>query len=160
MASESPIWQSPAWAALEAHAAALKGDAHHLRVLLQDAARCAALTAEHDGVTLDFARQRVTAETMRLLVSLAEAAGLRRKIDALASGARINVTEDRAVLHMALRAPRGSPPLLLDGTDVHADVHAVRDRVAAFAEAVRSGAHVGVTGKPLTDVVSIGIGGR
>lgn len=157
--SPPPIWLSPAWAALAAHASSLSAGPH-LRELLQDAARCAALVVEHDGVVLDFARQRATAETLRLLVELADAAGLRSKIDALASGARINITEDRAVLHMALRAPRGSPPLLLDGVDVHADVHAVQDRIAAFASAVRSGAHVGVTGKPLRDVVSVGIGGR
>ncbi len=157
-APSSPIWEHPAWAALKAHVPTI--EATHLKELLQDAPRCAALTAQHDGLLLDFSRQRVTAETMGLLQQLGEAAGLQAKIAAMASGAKLNVTEGRSVLHMALRAPRSAPPLLVDGVDVHAEVHAVQDKVAAFAEAVRSGKHLGATGKPLTSVVSIGIGGR
>ena len=127
---------------------------------MRDDARCAALTADFDGMLLDFSRQRVTEETMHRLHALAGAAKLGDRIRAMAAGERINVTEDRPVLHMALRAPRDAPPLLVDGVDVHAQVRAVRDRIAAFAERVRGGVHTGVTGKPLTNVVSIGIGGR
>ena len=154
----SPIWKSAAWAALTAHVPEIERT--HLRDLLADPARCAALTAEFDGTLLDYSRQRVTLDTMRLLHSLASEAGLSDRIRAMATGERINTTEGRAVLHMALRAPRGAPPLVVDGVDVHAQVHGVRDRIAAFVERVRSGAHVGATGKPLTSVVSIGIGGR
>ena len=133
---------------------------HHLRELLKDDERCAALTAEFDGVLLDFARQRVTAQTMDLLYDLAEAAGLRGKIDAMARGDHINGTEDRAVMHMALRAPEGFGGYAVDGADVVPDVHAVLRRINAFAEAVRGGtAHVGCTGKALRNVISVGIGG-
>ena len=151
------ISNTPEWAALVAHVAEIEKT--HLRELLQDAGRCAALTASCEGLFLDYSRQRVTAATMDHLHALAARAGLADRIRAMATGERINVTEGRAVLHAALRAPRGAPPLVVDGADVHAQVHAVRDRIAAFAERVRSGTHVGVTGKPLTNVVSIGIGG-
>ena len=158
--SSPAIWESAEWAALTAHAAALQGV--HLRELLADASRSAACTAEVDGVLLDYSRQRVTAETLRLLLALAERAGLRGKLAAMAAGARVNGTEGRAALHTALRAPAGAPPLLVDGVDVHAEVHAVLARVAAFADAVRAGAPgaCGATGQPLTAVVAIGIGGR
>jgi glucose-6-phosphate isomerase len=156
-AARPRVWTTPEWAALKAHAEAVKST--HLRDLLRDPARCAALTFEADGVVLDASRQRATAETLPLLLSLAHAAGVREQIAAMLAGAHINVTEDRAVLHTALRAPAGSPPLVVDGQDVTADVAAVRAKVGAFAGRVRAGTHVGATGKRLTDVVSIGIGG-
>ena len=152
------IWESSQWSALVAHAPSL--DSVHLRDLLSDAPRAASLRASFEGYTFDFSRQRMTTETLSLLLALADAAGLQSKIAALGAGSKINTTEGRAVLHMALRAPADARPLLLDGvTDVHADVRAVRAQIASFANKVRSGAHVGATGKPLTTVVSIGIGG-
>jgi glucose-6-phosphate isomerase len=126
--------------------------------LIQDSARVSALSAEHNGVFLDYSRQRVTVETMRLLYKLAEAANLRGKIDAMFSGAHINNTEDRAVLHVASRAPRDAQ-IMVDGSNVVPDVHAVLDKIKAFTEKVRSGEWRGATGKPLTDVVAVGIGG-
>ena len=150
-------WETPEWAALRAHADAA-GSMPHLRDLLQDPARCAALVAAVPGLHLDLARQRVTAETMSLLFNLARAAAVPEKIAAMAAGAHLNATEDRAVGHIALRAPRGAS-IQIDGADVVPAVHAVLDRIAAFANKVRAGEHVGATGKPLTDVVSIGIGG-
>jgi glucose-6-phosphate isomerase len=126
------------------------------------------MVAEHDGLVLDFSRQRATAATLPLLLALARRAALPEKLEQMRSGSKaLNPTEGRAVLHAALRAPRraagaepgGAPPLIVDGRDVHADVHATLDAVRAFSERVRSGAHRGATGRPLTDVVSIGIGG-
>lgn len=116
------------------------------------------LTAEYDGLLMDFSRQRVTPATMALLGRLAEAADVKGKIAALAAGKHLNVTEDRAVGHMALRAHKGAT-MMIDGVNAVADVHAVLDRIAAFSAAVRGGKWVGATGKPLTSVVSIGIGG-
>jgi glucose-6-phosphate isomerase len=158
MSSSTPIWTTPEWAALRAHAEEVKKGAH-LRDLLKDAARSAGMVAEFDGMVFDFARQRATPETLSLLLKLADTAGLRTKIDGMLSGKHINITEDRSVLHVALRAPKTAAPLVVDGQDVHKDVHAVLDKISAFSERVRSGAHKGATGKPLTDVVSIGIGG-
>ena len=146
----------PEWKALQEHVDVVTKT--HLKDLLQDAARVEALTAEHNGVYLDYSRQRVTTETMRKLYALAEATGLRGKIDAMFSGQHLNSTEDRAVLHVASRAPRTSS-ILVDGKDVVPDVHAVLDKIASFSEKVRSGEWLGATGKPLTDVVAIGIGG-
>ncbi len=97
---------------------------------------------------------------MGLLFDLARAVGLEDSLKSMARGDKINVTENRAVLHMALRAPKGAPPLVVDGVDVHAQVHEVQDKISAFVDRIRSGKHVGATGKPLTSVVSIGIGGR
>jgi glucose-6-phosphate isomerase len=123
----------------------------------QDAERVGYLQAEFDGILLDYSRQRVTKETMAALFALADAAGLKDKIGAMAAGKHINVTENRAVGHMALRAPKGVAAHI-DGKDVVPEVHEVLDRIAALARDVRSGARKGITGKPLTDVVSIGIG--
>jgi glucose-6-phosphate isomerase len=126
--------------------------------LLQDEARCAAMVAEHGGIVLDYSRQRATLATMEKLFGLARAAQVPEKIGAMASGARINSTEDRAVLHMALRAQPGDG-FALDGQDVIGQVHEVLGRIKGFSEQVRSGAWVGATGKALTDVVAVGIGG-
>jgi glucose-6-phosphate isomerase len=126
--------------------------------LVLDAERCEALTAEHNGVYLDYSRQRVTMETMGLLYDVAEAAHLRAKIDSMFAGDHINSTEDRAVLHVASRAPRHAK-IMVDGKDVVPDVHAVLDKIKEFSRKVREGEWVGATGKPLTDVVAVGIGG-
>lgn len=150
------ITDHPAWTSLRSHAGRI--EPLHLRELLNDADRCAAMTAEHGGILLDYARQNATVETIGLLRRLAEEAGLSGKIEAMFRGEHINATEDRAVLHTALRLPRDAS-LVVDGVDVAREVHGVLDRVAAFAEAVRSGSHRGATGERLTDVVAIGIGG-
>lgn len=149
-------WETPAWAALAAHASS--SSVPHLSALLGDASRCAALTASVPGMHLDYSRQRVTTETMGLLHALGRAAGLPDKIACMAGGERINTTEDRAVGHIALRAPKTSA-FEVDGADVVPAVHAVLGAIAAFSDKVRKGEHLGATGKPLTDVVSIGIGG-
>ena len=125
------------------------------------------MVAQHDGIVLDFSRQRATAATLPLLLALAAKADLPGKLAAMRSGSKaLNPTEGRAVLHAALRAPRAAasaaaaaPALVVDGRDVNADVHATLDAIRAFSERVRSGAHRGATGRALTDVVSIGIGG-
>ena len=131
----------------------------HLRDLFAaDPERAERLTGEAAGIFLDFSKNRVTDETLRLLVRLAEQSGVAERRDAMFAGERINVTEDRSVLHVALRMPR-SRSLLVDGVDVVAEVHAVLDRMGAFAAAVRSGAWRGHTGLPIRNVVNIGIGG-
>ncbi len=141
---------------LAEHAKALENT--HLRDLLQDESRCLAMTAEHDGVYLDYARQNATPETIRLLLDLARDADLEGQIGAMFAGERINTTENRAVLHVALRAPKGNS-IILDGVNVVEEVHQVLDQIREFSEEIRSGRWKGATGKPLTDVVSIGIGG-
>ena len=147
----------PEWRALVSHAAEVRSV--HLRSLFaSDDARGTRMVAEAAGLYLDYSKHRVTAETLRLLVSLADARGLRSHIDAMMRGDRINVTEDRPVLHVALRAPR-SANIIVDGRNVVEDVHAVLDRMAAFATQVRSGAWTGFTGKRIRAVVNIGIGG-
>lgn len=150
------IHETAAWAALKEHAAALEGT--HLRDMMRDADRCAALTAERDGILLDYSRQRVTNETMDMLFNLAEAADLAGKRAAMFTGEKINNTEGRAVLHVALRAPKDES-MSVDGKNVVPDVHAVLDKIEDFSNRVRTGAFKGCTGKPLRNVVSIGIGG-
>jgi glucose-6-phosphate isomerase len=151
------IDQTPEWQALRRHHGELEG--RHLRELFAaDPSRGETMTCEAGDLYLDWSKNRVTAETVGLLVALAERAGLRRRIDAMFTGERINVTEDRAVLHVALRAPRGSS-VLFDGRNVVEDVYAVLDRMRGFADQVRSGAWVGHTGRPIRNVVNLGIGG-
>ena len=150
------IADSAPWASLSSHAGAIAK--LHLRDLLRDEGRSRAMRVDAEGIALDFSRQNATEETFRLLCSLAEEAGVPDRIRAMFRGDRINTTEDRAVLHVALRAPKGAS-ITLDGTDVVDEVHGVLDKIRAFAEKVRSGEWVGATGRPLTDVVSIGIGG-
>src|SRR6202521_725693 len=116
------------------------------------------MTAEAAGVFLDYSKNRIDDETLRLLVELAEQSGLRARIDAMFRGDKINVTEDRAVLHVALRAPRGAS-ILVDGKNVVPEVHAVLDKMADFAQRIRSGQWKGHTGKRIRNVVNIGIGG-
>jgi glucose-6-phosphate isomerase len=155
--STTPLRERPAFRALERHHAEVR-DLHLRDLFAGDPDRGRRLTAEAAGLYLDFSKNRVTGETLRLLVELAEQSGLRARTEAMFSGARINVTEDRAVLHVALRAPAGSS-ILVDGQDVVPEVHRVLDRMAAFAEQVRSGAWTGHTGRPIRNVVNVGIGG-
>jgi glucose-6-phosphate isomerase len=147
----------PAWKALEAHFRQVRG--LHLRELFAaDPKRGERLAAKAAGVYLDYSKNRVTDETLALLVRLAEECGLRKRIDAMFRGERINITEGRAALHVALRAPRGAS-IAVDGANVVPKVHAVLDRMAAFADRVRSGAWTGHTGRRIGAVVNIGIGG-
>jgi glucose-6-phosphate isomerase len=151
------LTQLPEWRALETHYHAIR-DVHLRRLFADDPGRGERLTAEAAGLFFDYAKNRITDETLRLLIALAEACDLRARIDAMFRGERINATENRAVLHVALRAPRDAV-ILVDGVNVVPEVHAVLDRMAAFAEQVRSGRWTGFTGKPIRNIVNIGIGG-
>jgi glucose-6-phosphate isomerase len=153
----SDLTSTPEWAALKSHYESIEST--HLRELFAaDPGRGTRLTLEAEGLYLDYSKHRVTDETIRLLVALAERAGLRERIDAMFAGEHINVTEDRAVLHVALRAPRGER-IVTGGHDVVPDVHEVLDRMSAFADRVRSGEWTGATGKRISSVINIGIGG-
>ena len=146
-----------AWTALEQHRPRIAGK--HLRELFAaDADRGQRLTAEAAGLFLDYSKNRIDDETLRLLVALAEESGLAERRAAMYAGERINVSEDRSVLHVALRMPR-ERSLIVEGTDVVKQVHEVLDRMAAFSDQVRSGEWRGHTGKPIRNVVNIGIGG-
>jgi glucose-6-phosphate isomerase len=152
-----PLSQRPAWKSLTAHAEAARK--LQLRDLFAaDPARGTRLTAEACGLFLDYSKNRITDETLQLLVSLAEESGLAAHTEAMFTGQKINTTEDRAVLHVALRAPK-SESILVDGQDVVPAVHEVLDKMAAFADQVRSGEWLGYTGKPIKNIVNIGIGG-
>jgi len=145
------------WRALEGHQRAMRD--RHLRTLFaDDPARSERMTAEAAGVFLDYSKNRVDDETLRLLIELAEQSELRARIEAMFRGEKINVTEDRAVLHVALRAPKGSS-IVVDGKNVVPDVHAVLSKMAAFAHRIRSGQFKGHTGKRIRNVINIGIGG-
>jgi glucose-6-phosphate isomerase len=151
------IDQTPQWQALRRHHQELE-DAHLRDLFAADPARGETMTCEAGDLYLDWSKNRATAETLSLLVSLAERAGLRQRIDAMFAGERINVTERRAVLHVALRAPEGAS-IRVDGHDVVPDVHEVLGRMRGFADEVRSGRWLGHTGRPIRNVVNIGIGG-
>ncbi|MDQ6670717.1 MAG: glucose-6-phosphate isomerase [Chloroflexota bacterium] len=155
--SAAHLTRLPAWRALSEHFEQVK-DVHLRQLFADDPRRGERLAVEAVGLYLDYSKHRVTDETLRLLVRLAAARGLRARIDAMYSGQKINTTEGRAVLHTALRAPRDAH-ILVDGQDVVPHVHAVLDRMAAFAERVRSGEWTGYTGKPIRSIVNIGIGG-
>ena len=147
----------PQWQKVAAHASATGGT--HLRQLFAaDAGRGERLVIDACGLHVDYSKQRVTDETLSLLIGLAEACGLRQRIDAMFSGEKINSTEHRAVLHVALRAPRAEK-ILCDGRDVVPDVHEVLGRMAAFSKQIRGGTWKGHTGKPIRAVVNVGIGG-
>jgi glucose-6-phosphate isomerase len=151
------ITQTPEWAALEHHHRDV--EPLHLRDLFaEDPDRGTRFSLEVEGLYLDYSKNRITEETVQLLVELAERAGLRARIDAMFSGEKINVTENRAVLHVALRAPEGEH-IEVDGVDVVPEVHAVLDKMAGFSDRVRSGAWTGHTGLRIRNVVNIGIGG-
>ena len=146
------------WKRLQKHAEHI--ETIHLRDLLNDADRCDALYAVHDGVYLDYSRQRVTFDTMKFLYDLAEKQDLKGKIQAMVTGEKINFTEDRAVLHTALRADRSEiGTIIVDGMDVVQEVHDVLHQIKAFTEGVRSGQLRGYTGKRFRNIVSVGIGG-
>ena len=146
-----------AWKALAEHARAMK--AVTLRELFQkDAGRAGRMTVEAAGLLLDYSKNRVTEETLTLLRTLAKERGLRQRTEAMFTGEKINVTENRAVLHVALRAPKGEK-IVVDGEDVVPQVHAVLDKMSGFADRVRSGDWKGFTGKRIRNVVNIGIGG-
>jgi glucose-6-phosphate isomerase len=153
----APLSERPAWNALKEHCAKVR--AMHLRQLFaEDPKRNERFTLEALGLYFDYSKNRITSETMGLLLQLAEQSGLRQRIDAMFSGEKINITEDRAVLHVALRAPK-TEKIVVDGADVVPEVHAVLDKMAAFSNEVRSGAWKGFTGKRIKNVVNIGIGG-
>jgi glucose-6-phosphate isomerase len=157
MASNEPLTKRPAWKALTAHYEKVRG--LHLRELFAgDAKRGERMTAEAVGIYLDYSKNRITDETLRLLSLLAEQSGLRARIDAMFRGDKINITENRAVLHVALRAPRGAS-VVVDGKNVVPEVHAVLEKMADFSNRVRSGAWKGHTGKRIGNVINIGIGG-
>jgi glucose-6-phosphate isomerase len=147
----------PAWAALEQHYEEIR-DLHLRDLFAADPKRGERLAAEGAGLYLDYSKNRVTGETIGLLLKLAEQSGLRDRIDAMFRGDRINVSENRSVLHVALRMPKGTS-LVVDGEDVVGGVHEVLDRMAAFSDRVRSGEWKGHTGKPIRNVVNVGIGG-
>ncbi len=151
------LTDAAAWRALEAHYAAIK-DTHLRTLFADDPGRAARFTVEGAGLVLDYSKNRITDETVRLLVALAEERGVAARRDAMFRGDRINETERRAVLHVALRAPRGTR-IEVDGRDVVPEVHEVLDRMAAFAARVRDGSWTGHTGKRIRTVVNIGIGG-
>ena len=151
------LTETGAWQALEAHYQSI-ADVHLRQLFADDPERGERLTAEGAGLFLDFSKNRITDETIGLLVALAQERGLDRRRDAMFSGEKINLTERRAVLHVALRAPRGTR-IEVDGVDVVPEVHAVLDRMAAFSDRVRSGDWTGATGKRIETVINIGIGG-
>jgi glucose-6-phosphate isomerase len=152
-----PLTRRRAWKALEAHYQTLRNV--HLRALFSDdPMRGERMTAEGAGIYLDYSKHRITDETLKLLLQLAEESGLPARIQAMFSGQKINITEKRAALHVALRATEGQS-IILDGRDVVLQVHTVLDKMAAFASRVRSGTWKGHTGKPIRNVINIGIGG-
>ncbi len=152
-----PLRERPAFAALTAHHASMKG--RHLRELFDDdPKRGERFNVEAAGLYLDYSKNRITEETMGLLVQLAEQSDLEHRRDMMFAGERINVSENRSVLHIALRMPKGTS-LVVEGVDVVAQVHEVLDRMATFAESIRSGEWKGHTGKPIRNIVNIGIGG-
>ncbi|MEA2264537.1 MAG: glucose-6-phosphate isomerase [Solirubrobacteraceae bacterium] len=152
-----PLRELPAWRALAAHHAEIR-DVHLRSLFADDPGRAERMSAEAAGLFLDYSKNRVTDETLRLLGDLADQSGLSRRRDAMFAGDRVNTTEDRSVLHVALRLPPGAR-LVVDGVDVAAQVHEVLDRMADFADRVRSGDWKGHTGLPIRNVVNIGIGG-
>ena len=157
MTTIKPLTQRAAWKRLAAHHKKIKG--LHLRKLFAaDAKRGERMTAGAAGLFLDYSKNRVTGETIRLLLKLADESGLKSRIKAMFSGEKINITENRAVLHVALRAPRDAK-IFVDGKNVVPEVHAVLDKMEAFSKRIRSGAWKGFTGKRIKNIVNIGIGG-
>jgi glucose-6-phosphate isomerase len=153
----APLRDRPAWLALERHHQQL-GGAHLRELFAADRKRGERLTAEGAGLYLDYSKNRISDETISLLVALAEECQLRERTEAMFNGERINVSENRSVLHVALRMPK-SESLIVEGVDVVAEVHTVLERMSAFCGRVRSGAWKGHTGKPIRNIVNIGIGG-
>ncbi len=152
-----PLTQRPAWKALAAHHKQIQ-KLHLRKLFADDAKRGEKFTAEAAGLFLDYSKNRVTEKTLKLLLQLADESGLRAKIDAMFAGEKINVTENRAVLHVALRAPRAAK-ILVDGKNVVPEVHAVLDKMSAFSNRIRSGEWKGFTGKRIKNIINVGIGG-
>ena len=157
MMSATPLRERKAWQALERHYAEISG-AHLRDLFAADPARGERLTAQAVDIYLDYSKNRITDETLGLLIDLAEESGVAERRDAMFRGEHINVSENRAVLHTALRLP-ATATLVVDGQDVVADVHAVLARMRDFSTRVRSGEFKGYTGKPIKNVINIGIGG-
>ena len=151
------LTDSTAWQALEAHHTKIK-DTHLRQLFADDPGRAERFTVDGVGISLDYSKNRITVETVDLLLDLAKERGIAERRDAMFRGERINVSENRAVLHVALRARRDEV-IELDGHNVVPDVHEVLDRMAAFADKVRDGSWTGHTGKRIRNVVHIGIGG-
>ena len=153
----APLTQRAAWKALQAHHTKIK-ELHLRQLFADDPKRGERLTAEAAGLFLDYSKNRITDETLKLLIQLAEESGLRGRMEAMFRGDKINITENRAVLHVALRAPGGTS-IVVDGVNVVPEVHAVLDKMADFSHRVRSGAWLGHTGKRIRNIINIGIGG-
>ena len=153
----APLTDRKAWKALGAHYQNIR-DLHLRKLFADDPKRGERMTAEALGLYLDYSKNRITDETLKLLLQLAEESGLRERIDAMFRGEKINITENRAVLHVALRAPRGAS-IVVDGENVVPQVHAVLDKMADFSNRVRNGTWKGHTGKRIRNVINIGIGG-
>jgi glucose-6-phosphate isomerase len=153
----APLTERAAWKALEAHHKNVR-ELHLRKLFADDPKRGERMTAEAVGLYLDYSKNRITDETLKLLLQLAEESGLRERIDAMFRGEKINITENRAVLHVALRAPKGAA-IVVDGENVVPQVHAVLDKMADFSDRLRSGAWKGHTGKRIRNVINIGIGG-
>ena len=153
----APLAERQAWKDLAAHYQKVR-DLHLRKLFADDSKRGERMTAEAEGLFLDYSKNRITDETLKLLLRLADESGLRARIDAMFGGEKINITENRAVLHVALRAPHGAS-IVVDGENVVPQVHAVLDKMADFSDRVRSGAWKGHTGKRIRNVINIGIGG-
>lgn len=153
----SALPSRPAWQALQVHFAKIR-DLHLRQLFAEDPGRAGKLSLEAVGLFFDYSKNRITPETVKLLLQLAEESGLRERRDAMFRGEKINITEHRAVLHVALRAPRGAS-IVVDGANVVPQVHAVLDKMTDFSNRVRSGAWKGHTGKRIRNVINIGIGG-
>ncbi len=153
----APLSERPAWKALKAHYQQIQ-QKELKQLFVDDPSRGERFTVEAGGIFLDYSKNRITDETLKLLIQLAEESGLRARIDAMFRGEKINITENRAVLHVALRAPKGES-IFVDGEDVVPAVHAVLDKMGSFADRVRNGAWKGHTGKRIRNVINIGIGG-
>src|SRR3954468_22918021 len=152
-----PLIQRPAWKALRTHSKEIK-KLHLRKLFAEDPKRGEQFTAEAAGLFLDYSKNRITAKTVKLLLQLAKESNLRGKIEAMFGGRKINLTENRAVLHVALRAPRGAS-IVVDEKNVVPEVHAVLDKMSAFTNQVRGGEWKGHTGRRIRSIVNIGIGG-
>src|SRR5262245_7028336 len=153
--TRKPIWKTKAWNALERHYQKTR-KVHLGELFKKDARRAERFTVQGAGLRLDYSKNRVTGETLKLLLQLTEECRLRARINAMFAGEKINITEKRAVLHVALRAPKGKR-IIVDGKNVVPEVHAVLDKMADFAARVREGRWKGFTGKRIRNVVNIGI---
>ena len=153
----APLAERQAWKDLAAHYQKVR-DLHLRNLFADDSKRGERMTGEAEGLFLDYSKNRITDETLKLLLRLADESGLRAQIDAMFRGEKINITENRAVLHVALRAPRGAS-IIVDGENVVPQVHTVLDKMADFSNRVRSGSWKGHTGKRIRNIINIGIGG-